>query len=65
MYTGLIYNDMFANALPIFQSQWEFEPGEGNNTYNGYSTGGVYALGVDYVGFLPAPLFFLLLSPVS
>lgn len=49
IYTGLMYNDMFGKALPIFNSAWEFEAGEGNNTYHGVSTGGVYALGIDYV----------------
>ena len=51
MYTGLIYNDMFAKALPIFSTQWEFHEGEANMTYVGESTGGVYPFGLDYVSF--------------
>lgn len=46
MYTGLIYNDIFAKSLHIWQSGWEWPQGA-NGTVSAISTETTYAFGLD------------------
>ncbi|KAI5450460.1 H(+)-transporting V0 sector ATPase subunit a [Naganishia albida] len=46
MYTGLIYNDIFAKSLHIWQSGWEWPQGA-NGTVNAIPTGTTYLFGLD------------------
>ena len=45
MYTGLMYNDVFSKAVPIWRSGWDWV-GEGD-TLEGVSNGHIYPFGMD------------------
>ena len=50
MYTGLIYNDAFSRAIPIFKSQWEFPSNftEGTTIEATKVSGYTYPFGLDW-----------------
>lgn len=51
IYTGLIYNDIFSQAMTLFTSRFKFELIPGSGRYVGIPTG-TYGFGVDPVHML-------------
>ncbi|KAI1298296.1 H(+)-transporting V0 sector ATPase subunit a [Mortierella claussenii] len=51
IFTGLMYNDIFSRALPLFQSGWRFnvpEDYDGKTVIVAEPTGYTYPFGIDY-----------------
>ncbi|KAI7817110.1 V-type ATPase, V0 complex, 116kDa subunit family [Gamsiella multidivaricata] len=51
VFTGLMYNDIFSRALPLFQSGWRFnvpEDYDGKTVLVAEPTGYTYPFGIDY-----------------